>query len=81
VTFEFYQRAVLAQDLPEHGLRAGDVGTIVEHYPARDTVPEGYELEFFAATGETIAVVSVPAASIREAKADEVLSVREVARA
>jgi hypothetical protein len=81
VTFELYHRAVLAKDLPEHGLRAGDVGTVVEHYPARDAVPEGYELEFFAATGETIAVASVPASSIREAKADEVLSVREVARA
>jgi hypothetical protein len=56
------------------------MGTVVEHYPARDAVPAGYELEFFAATGETIAVVSVAASSIREARADEVLSVREVAR-
>ena len=37
----FHQRVVLAKDLPEHGLRAGDVGVVVEHYPARDAVPEG----------------------------------------
>lgn len=79
--FAPYQRVVLTRDLPEEGLRAGDVGVIVEHYPAREGVPEGYELEFFAATGQTIAVVSVPAAAIREASSHEVLSVRELARA
>jgi len=54
---------------------------IVEQYPARENVPEGYELEFFAATDQTIAVVSVPATAIREAGAHEVLSARELARA
>jgi hypothetical protein len=54
---------------------------IVEHYPARVDVPEGYELEVFAATGQTIAVVSVPASAVREATEHEVLSVREMARA
>ena len=53
---------------------------MVEHYPAQGDVPEGYELEFFAATGETIAVVSVAATSIREASGREVLRVRELAR-
>jgi hypothetical protein len=45
---------------PQEGLRAGDVGVIVEEYPARADVPEGYELEVFAANGQTVAVVSVP---------------------
>lgn len=79
--FALYQRVVLTRDLPEQGLCAGDVGVIVEHYPARGDVPEGYELEFFAATGQTIAVVSVPAAAVREASGREILSVRELARA
>ena len=48
MTFELYHRVVLAKDLFEHGLRAGDVGTVVEHYRVRDAIPEGYELEFFA---------------------------------
>src|SRR5437867_5069745 len=81
MTLALYQRAVLTRDLPEEGLRAGDVGVIVEHYPARGDVPEGYELEIFAATGQTIAVVSVPASAVREATEREVLSVRDMARA
>ena len=58
-------------------LRAGDVGVVVEHYAARADVPEGYELEFFTPTGRTVAVVSVTAGDIREARGEEVLAVRE----
>jgi Domain of unknown function (DUF4926) len=76
-----YQRVVLTQDLPKEALRAGDVGVIVEHYPGRAGVPEGYELEVFAANGQTVAVVSLPASAVREATEHEVLSVREMARA
>ena len=80
MTFTLFQRVVLTRDLPDEGLRVGDVGVIVEHYPVQEDVPEGYELEFFAATGQTLAVVSVPATAIREASGQEVLSVRELAR-
>jgi hypothetical protein len=45
------------------------------------TFPEGYELEVFAATGQTIAVVFVPASAIHETAEHEVLSVRDLARA
>ena len=81
MTLALYRRVVLTSDVPEEGLRAGDIGVIVEHYPARADVPEGYELEFFAAAGQTLAVVSVPASAVREASGHEVLSVRELARA
>ena len=81
MTLVLYRRAVLTQDLPDEGLRAGDVGTIVEHYPARADVPEGYELEVFAANGQSVAVVSVPASAVREATEREVLTVRELAKA
>jgi hypothetical protein len=81
MTFALHQRVVLTQDLPEEGLRAGDVGVVVEHYPAKGDAPEGYELEFFAAAGQTVAVVSVPASAIRQAGSDEVLSARVLARA
>ena len=53
MTLALYQRVVLTRDLPKEGLRAGDVGVIVEHHPARADVPEGYEL----------ATASVPRAS------------------
>jgi hypothetical protein len=57
-----YRRVVLTRDLPEEGLRAGDVGVIVEHYQRAD-VPDGYEFEVFATSGQAIVVVSVPAAA------------------
>lgn len=71
-----FRRVVLTTDLPEEGLRVGDVGVVVEHYAARGSVPEGYEVEFFAVTGETVVVVSVPATNIRDATGHDILSVR-----
>jgi hypothetical protein len=76
-----FERVVLIEDLPAEGLKAGDVGVVVEHYPAREDVPEGYELEFFSASGQTIAVASVPASRVRKATERDVLSVRELVRA
>lgn len=46
---------VLTGDLPEHGLRAGDVGTVVLVHREG----EGFEVEFVALDGETIAVISL----------------------
>lgn len=81
MTLAVYQRVVLTEDLPQEGLCAGDVGVIVQEYPARADVPEGYELEVFTATGQTIAVVSVPASALREATEHDVLTVRDMRRA
>jgi hypothetical protein len=81
VSIALYQRAVLTCDLPEEGLRSGDVGVVVEHYAASDSREEGYEVEFFAASGETIAVVSVAGAALRRVTGHEILAVREFARA
>jgi hypothetical protein len=74
-----FERVVLTRDLTDEGLQAGDVGVIVEHYPATAEVPEGYELEVFAASGKTLAVVSVPATFVRRATERDILTVREVA--
>ena len=76
MSLQLFDRAVLMKDLPEESLRAGDVGVVVEHYEARGDSPEGYELEFFSARGETVAVVSVPATAVRVAESHELLSVR-----
>jgi hypothetical protein len=54
------------------------MGTIVEHHPATKEYPEGYEVEFFAGNGETVAVVSVPATALRAATGQEVLHVRQL---
>jgi hypothetical protein len=45
---------VLAVDLPEYGLSRGDLGTVVMLHGDR-----GYEVEFMALDGETLAVVSL----------------------
>jgi len=81
MTFAPFQRVVLTTDVPEDRLQTGDVGVVVEYYRPRGDAPEGYEVEFFSATGETMAVVSLPATSLRAAGATEVLSVRGLARA
>lgn len=81
MTPDLFQRVVLTKDIPDEGLRAGDIGVVVEKYTRRGDIPDGYELEFFTATGETIAVVSVPATSVRQATSHDVLAAREYARA
>ena len=64
MNFEMYHDVILTADLPEHGLCAGDVGTVVERHavPAKEV---GYSVEFFDMTGRTVAVVTVPASRLR----------------
>jgi len=62
---------VLAKDLPEFGLRTGDLGTVVAIYE-----PDGLEIEFIKASGETQAVLTLAEADIRPIKADDIVSVR-----
>jgi hypothetical protein len=81
MTFPLFSRVILSVDLPEEQLMAGDMGTIVEHHPATAAYPEGYEVEFFAGNGETLAVVSVPAAALRQATRKEVMHVRPLVAA
>jgi hypothetical protein len=65
---------VLAVDLPEYGLQAGDMGTIVlVHSGGR-----GYEIEFTTVTGKTLAVVSVFADQVRPVAEHEIAHVRVV---
>lgn len=72
-------RIALRVDLPEHGLRRGDVATIVEHLPGKDT-EDGYALEVFNAIGESIAVITVPASAVERLTADRIPSVRSLAQ-
>ncbi|WP_234825572.1 DUF4926 domain-containing protein [Mycolicibacter senuensis] len=72
--YKEHEVVVLTRDLPENGLLAGDVGAVVGHYAAG-----GYEVEFAAADGSTIAVVTVGDDAIRSPRRREILHVREVA--
>jgi hypothetical protein len=81
MTFPLFSRVILSVDLPEEQLIAGDMGAIVEHHPATAAYPEGYEVEFFAGNGETLAVVSVPATALRQATREDVIHVRPLVAA
>ena len=65
--------AVLTTDLAEHGLSAGDIGTIVLVHDA-----EGYEVEFVTLEGETLAVVSLNADQLRPVEPREIAHARAV---
>ena len=66
---------VLAEDLPERGLRAGDVGTVVlVHEGGR-----GYEVEFATLDGETVAVVTLASSQVRPIGRHEIAHARPVA--
>jgi Domain of unknown function (DUF4926) len=61
--FELF--ADVTRDVADRGLRAGDVGTVVERHTAPGMTEEGYSVEFFDMTGNTVAVVTVPANVLR----------------
>ena len=54
---DLYQDVILTVDLPEHGLCAGNVGTLVERHDVPGT-EVGYSVEFFDMTGRTVAVAA-----------------------
>jgi len=66
---------VLAEDLPKHGLRAGDLGTVVLVHSRT----AGYEVEFATLGGETVAVVTLEAGQIRPVGSREIAHARAVA--
>lgn len=73
MAFSLLDTVVLEADLPEHGLRAGDIGAVVEVYG-----DEGVEVEFVTGAGRTQALVSLGVGQVRRMNADEILSVRTV---
>lgn len=63
--FDMYSDVILTRDVTESGLRAGDVGTVVERHDGPGKSAEGYSVEFFDMTGNTVAVVTLPASALR----------------
>ena len=60
-----YGDVILTRDITEGGLRAGDVGTVVERHVVPGVPEVGYSIEFFDMTGNTVAVVTLPASALR----------------
>lgn len=69
------ERVVLTAPVPEHGLEAGDVGTVVHVY--EDGL--AYEVEFLALDGHTAAVVTVEASQVRPVSRNEITHARSLA--
>jgi hypothetical protein len=54
----------LCRDLPDLGLRVGDIGTIVFVY-----APDAFEVEFVNSDGDTTAITTLRFADVRAVKA------------
>ena len=80
MTFELFTRAVLRIDIPFYSLKTGDVVTIVDAHSGTSTQEQGYSVEVFSATGDTLAVVTLPESSLEPLKNSEILHVRQFQR-
>lgn len=75
MTFAALDTVVLVRDLPEHGLKAGDLGAVVEVYPQ-----DGLEVEFVTASGRTTALVTLRFTDVRPISDSDVVAVRSFSR-
>lgn len=71
--YELLETVVLERSLPDHSLRRGDLGTVVELYP-----PHGLEVEFLTGSGRTNAVLTLDDSDVRPAGDDDLMAVRPV---
>ena len=69
-----FDRVILATDLPESGLKNGDIGNVVMVY----NDGEGYEVEFMTFDGETVAVETLLSNQVRKISFHEIPHVREM---
>ncbi len=60
-----YGDVILTRDVAEHGLRTGDVGTIVERHVPPGVPEERYSVECFDMIGNTVTVATLPASALR----------------
>ncbi len=74
MTYHLLDTVVLDRDLPEYGLRKGDLGAVVELYDA-----DAIEVEFVRASGKTQAVVTLTAGDVRPVLDNDLVAVRSVA--
>jgi hypothetical protein len=69
--FKQLDTVVLDRDLPECGLRRGDLGAVVEIYE-----PDGIEIEFAMATGKVATVITLHDRDGREIEDGDLMTVR-----
>ncbi|MEA2416535.1 MAG: hypothetical protein QOI58_3192 [Thermoanaerobaculia bacterium] len=72
MAYSVLDTVVLNRDLPEHGLKRGDLGAIVEVYGS-----DALEVEFVTASGQASALLTLSATDLRQVAETDLLTVRE----
>jgi hypothetical protein len=75
MTYKVLDTIVLDRDLPDHGLRRGDLGAVVEVYE-----PDGLEVEFVTASGRTAVLLTLNVRDVRPVADNDLVSVRPCRR-
>lgn len=71
--FKELDTVVLVRDLPEQGLRKGDLGAVVQVYE-----PDAIEVEFVTAAGMTEALVTLNIQEVRQVVDTDLIAVRSL---
>ena len=74
--FKVLDTVVLKRDVPQAGLRVGDLGAIVEIHDS-----DHFEVEFVAASGRTEALVTLRSDDIRHVNDRDLIAVRSLQQA
>jgi hypothetical protein len=69
------ETVVLERDIPERGLRRGDLRAVVELYE-----PDGLDVDFVRASGKTQALMTLKTSDVLGVRDEDLVSVRSVAR-
>lgn len=70
---KLFDTIVLGKDLPDQGLKRGDIGAVVQLYE-----PDGLEVEFVKGSGKTQALITLKKTDIRCITDTDILSVRSL---
>jgi hypothetical protein len=73
MSYQLLDTVVLDRDLPQYGLRKGDLGAVVEVYDS-----EAIEVEFVRASGRTQAVVTLATDDVSPVLDNDLVAVRSV---
>jgi hypothetical protein len=73
--YKLLDTVVLDRDIPESGLRRGDLGAVVDVHE-----PDGLEVEFVLASGRTQALLTLNATDVRAVGDGDLIAVRELKR-
>ena len=73
--FKLLDTVVLDRDLPEQGLRRGDLGAVVDVH-----APDGLDVEFVLASGKTQALVTLRSTDVRSVGDADLIAVRDLKR-